>query len=126
MTPNLGNITANMMNSQQQIYSNLGSINTPPVLNGFLNPQQITTVFVGAIDPQAPDEMIIRMLRTCGTVSDWKRASGANGTMQPFGFVKFEDFESTLRAIRIMDGISIGEKSLVVKLSEGDQKKLNK
>ncbi|MEN2495458.1 MAG: putative RNA-binding protein 25, variant 2 [Marteilia pararefringens] len=66
------------------------------------------------------------MLRTCGAVADWKRASGSNGTMQPFGFVKFDDYESTLRAIRLMNGFKIGKKCLVVKLSDEDEKKLNK
>ena len=91
-----------------------------------INPQNKTTVFVGSIDTQAPDEMIIRMLRTCGAVADWKRASSAGGTMQPFGFVKFEDYESTLRAIRVMNGLKIGEKILVVKLSAHEQNNLDK
>ena len=111
-----------LMNSTQM--TQMRPAHQPPIMT--IDPNQKTTVFVGSIDTQAPDEMVIRMLRSCGQVADWKRASGANGTMQPFGLVKFEDLESTLRAIRVMDGLQVGSKNLLVKLSDGDKKRLDK
>ncbi|MES1904871.1 MAG: putative RNA-binding protein 25, partial [Paramarteilia canceri] len=86
---------------------------------------QETTFFLGNIEPAAPDEMIIRMLRSCGKMVEWKRASGSHGTMQPFGFVKFEDFESALRASRTMHGIIVGKKALQVKLGKDVKQKLD-
>lgn len=43
---------------------------------------QPTTVFIGNISERAPDIMVRQMLARCGTVLQWKRATGANGKLQ--------------------------------------------
>ena len=43
---------------------------------------QPTTVFIGNIGERAPDIMVRQMLARCGTVLQWKRATGANGKLQ--------------------------------------------
>lgn len=45
---------------------------------------QPTTVFIGNIAERAPDVMVRQMLARCGTVLQWKRATGANGKLQVF------------------------------------------
>jgi len=52
----------------------------------------------------------------CGIVVSWKRVQGANGKLQAFGFCEFADPEASLRAIRILHELKVGDKPLVVKV----------
>ncbi|CAF3189269.1 unnamed protein product [Rotaria socialis] len=78
--------------------------------------QPTTTVFVGSISDRAPEVMMKRMLQHCGSVVNWKRVQGANGKLQAFGFCEYENPESTLRCIRLLNGWQIQDKKLVVKV----------
>ena len=78
----------------------------------------VTTVFVGNICERAPDQMIRQMLQRCGSVLNWKRAQGANNKLQAFGFCEFDDPESTLRCIRLLNGYELAEKKLLVKVDQ--------
>lgn len=58
-------------------------------------------------------------------VANWKRAQGATGKIQAFGFCDFADPESALRAIRILNELDIAEKKLVVKAGAEAKEKLD-
>ncbi|KAM6906412.1 RNA-binding protein 25b isoform 2-T2 [Lycodopsis pacificus] len=75
-----------------------------------------TTVFVGNISEKASDMLIRQLLAKCGIVLSWKRVQGASGKLQAFGFCEYKEPESTLRALRLLHDLVIGEKSLLVKV----------
>ena len=54
----------------------------------------------------------------CGSVLNWKRVQGTNGKLQAFGFCEYDNPESTLRCIRLLNGYEIGEKKLLVKVDQ--------
>lgn len=57
-----------------------------------------------------------KLMGACGVFSQWKRVLGSNGKLQSFGFCDFYDQESSLRAMRLLNGFKLGDKSLVVKV----------
>ncbi|XP_026517705.1 RNA-binding protein 25-like [Terrapene carolina triunguis] len=75
-----------------------------------------TTVFVGNISEKASDMLIRQLLAKCGLVLSWKRVQGASGKLQAFGFCEYKEPESTLRALRLLHDLQIGEKKLLVKV----------
>ena len=46
----------------------------------------------------------------------WKRVQGATGKLQAFGFCDYSDPEASLRAIRLLHELELGEKKLVVSI----------
>jgi RNA recognition motif-containing protein len=78
----------------------------------------VTKVFVGNISERAPDPMMRQMLQRCGNVINWKRVEGANGKLQAFGFVEYDNPQYTLRCIRLLNGYQIAEKKLLVKVDQ--------
>ncbi|XP_033626788.1 RNA-binding protein 25-like isoform X2 [Asterias rubens] len=75
-----------------------------------------TTVFVGNISDRAPDALIRSMLSKCGSFSSWKRVQGASGKLQAFGFCEYVAPEASLRAIRLLHDLELGDKKLLVKV----------
>ncbi|KAK5852787.1 hypothetical protein PBY51_006628 [Eleginops maclovinus] len=75
-----------------------------------------TTVFVGNISEKASDMLIRQLLAKCGIVLSWKRVQGASGKLQAFGFCEYKEPESTLRALRLLHDLPIGDKNLLVKV----------
>lgn len=75
-----------------------------------------TTVFVGNISDKASDMLIRQLLAKCGIVLSWKRVQGASGKLQAFGFCEYKEPESTLRALRLLHDLPIGDKNLLVKV----------
>lgn len=75
-----------------------------------------TTVFVGNISEKASDMLIRQLLSKCGLVLSWKRVQGASGKLQAFGFCEYKEPESTLRALRLLHELQVGEKKLLVKV----------
>ncbi|KTF76879.1 hypothetical protein cypCar_00043594, partial [Cyprinus carpio] len=75
-----------------------------------------TTVFVGNISEKASDMLIRQLLAKCGLVLSWKRVQGASGKLQAFGFCEYKEPESTLRSLRLLHELQIGEKKLLVKV----------
>ncbi|KAG5276875.1 hypothetical protein AALO_G00110770 [Alosa alosa] len=75
-----------------------------------------TTVFVGNISERASDMLIRQLLSKCGLVLSWKRVQGASGKLQAFGFCEYKEPESTLRALRLLHDLQIGDKKLLVKV----------
>ncbi|CAH8515613.1 unnamed protein product [Schistosoma rodhaini] len=76
----------------------------------------VTTVFVGNIAECAPDQLIKTLLMRCGNILSWKRVQGASGKLQAFGFCEYEDPESTMRCVRLLNGFKVGPKALLVKV----------
>ncbi|XP_034435590.1 RNA-binding protein 25b isoform X1 [Hippoglossus hippoglossus] len=75
-----------------------------------------TTVFVGNISEKASDMLIRQLLAKCGIVLSWKRVQGASGKLQAFGFCEYKEPESTLRSLRLLHDLLIGERNLLVKV----------
>nr|XP_019953118.1 PREDICTED: RNA-binding protein 25-like [Paralichthys olivaceus] len=75
-----------------------------------------TTVFVGNISEKASDMLIRQLLAKCGIVLSWKRVQGASGKLQAFGFCEYKEPESTLRSLRLLHDLQIGDKNLLVKV----------
>ncbi|XP_067833824.1 RNA-binding protein 25-like isoform X1 [Heptranchias perlo] len=75
-----------------------------------------TTVFVGNISEKASDMLIRQLLAKCGLVLSWKRVQGASGKLQAFGFCEYKEPESTLRALRLLHELQVGDKKLLVKV----------
>ncbi|XP_061078294.1 RNA-binding protein 25 isoform X2 [Conger conger] len=80
-----------------------------------------TTVFVGNISEKASDMLVRQLLAKCGLVLSWKRVQGASGKLQgknktAFGFCEYKEPESTLRALRLLHELQIGDKKLLVKV----------
>lgn len=75
-----------------------------------------TTVFVGNISEKASDMLIRQLLAKCGIVLSWKRVQGASGKLQAFGFCEYKEPESTLRALRLLHDLQVGDKNLLVKV----------
>lgn len=45
----------------------------------------------------------------------WKRVQGASGKLQAFGFCEYGDPDASLRAIRLLHELEIGDRKLVVR-----------
>uniref|UniRef100_A0A8C1T7S4 RNA binding motif protein 25a n=2 Tax=Cyprinus carpio TaxID=7962 RepID=A0A8C1T7S4_CYPCA len=75
-----------------------------------------TTVFVGNISEKASDMLVRQLLAKCGLVLSWKRVQGASGKLQAFGFCEYKEPESTLRALRLLHELQVGDKKLLVKV----------
>ncbi|KAA3681946.1 RNA-binding protein 25 [Paragonimus westermani] len=61
----------------------------------------------------------------CGNILSWKRVQGASGKLQAFGFCEYEDPESTMRCVRILNGFNVGDKKLLVKVDPKTEDLLN-
>lgn len=75
-----------------------------------------TTVFVGNISEKASDMLVRQLLAKCGIVLSWKRVQGASGKLQAFGFCEYKEPESTLRSLRLLHELLLGDKKLLVKV----------
>lgn len=75
-----------------------------------------TTVFVGNISEKASDMLIRQLLAKCGIVLSWKRVQGASGKLQAFGFCEYKEPESTLRSLRLLHDLQVGDKNLLFKV----------
>ncbi|XP_022668125.1 RNA-binding protein 25-like isoform X2 [Varroa jacobsoni] len=76
---------------------------------------QTITVFVGNITERATDGLVRAVLAKCGFIANWKRAHGANNILQAFGFCDYAEPDAAIRAIRLLNGLEIGDKQLLVK-----------
>ncbi|XP_049613084.1 RNA-binding protein 25b isoform X1 [Syngnathus scovelli] len=84
-----------------------------------------TTVFVGNISEKASDMLIRQLLAKCGIVLSWKRVQGASGKLQAFGFCEYKEPDSTLRALRLLHDMHIGDKNLLVRVDPKTEAQLD-
>ncbi|KAK5857944.1 hypothetical protein PBY51_011153 [Eleginops maclovinus] len=84
-----------------------------------------TTVFVGNISEKASDMLVRQLLAKCGIVLSWKRVQGASGKLQAFGFCEYKEPESTLRSLRLLHELLLGDKKLLVKVDAKTKSQLD-
>lgn len=86
-------------------------------------PEKSTTVYVGKIAASVDDSLIRSLLDACGTVRSWKPLQDPE-TQKPkgFGFCEFEDAEGVLRALRLLNSLSLDGQELLLKCNTATQK----
>ena len=71
-------------------------------------------LYIGKIPNDMKDNLIERLLKWCGSIESWKRAIDTNGNPKAFGYCEFEDIESAIVCFKTMNGLQVGDNSLVV------------
>jgi len=87
--------------------------------------EKMTTAFVSGIATTVTDDFVGELLKICGKVKSWKRVKDQKGP-KGFGFCDFEDADGVLRALRLLNGIKLGDKTLLVKVDDNTRKYLDK
>jgi len=90
---------------------------TSPVLSA-PPPKQSITLFVGQLSEDFKDDFVEQVLNSCGKVKSFKRPK------YPFGFVEFMDLEGALRAKKIMNGLRMKDKKILVTADDEAAKSL--
>ena len=85
--------------------------------------EKSTTVYVGKIAASVDDALVRSLLDACGGVKSWKPLQDPE-TQKPkgFGFCEFEDAEGVLRALRLLNGLSLDGQELLLKCNTATQK----
>lgn len=77
------------------------------------------TAYVGNIPEAVTDEVMERLLSSCGPVAKWKRVFDAANMPKSFGFCEFGSADAMNRALNILNDLPlIGGKRLMVKIDE--------
>ncbi|KAK3289410.1 hypothetical protein CYMTET_3159, partial [Cymbomonas tetramitiformis] len=85
-----------------------------------------TTVYVGKIAESVGEDFITSLLETCGEVKSWKRVQDPETKkLKSFGFCEYEDAESVLRAMRILNKYELDGQPLLLNVNQATQKYLN-
>jgi len=91
----------------------------PPVI---VPPKQ-TTLYVGKIASSISDDLIRQLLDACGTVKSWKRMEDPDSkALKPFGFCEYEAADGVVRALNLLQNLSVGGQELLLKCNTGTQK----
>ena len=87
--------------------------------------QKQIQLFVGSISAGVTDEFMTQLLSSCGPLRSFKRLITPANKPQGFGFAEFEDPESALVAIKLLNGVelpaleeSCANKKLLIKADE--------
>ncbi|OAX38446.1 hypothetical protein K503DRAFT_160752 [Rhizopogon vinicolor AM-OR11-026] len=87
--------------------------------------QKQTTLFVGSISGGVTDAFLNRLLSACGPVKSFKRLITPANKPQGFGFAEFEDPDSALRCLALLQGVELpaledgcANKTLLIKADE--------
>lgn len=100
----------------------VATISAPPKILGVE-----TTVYVGKIPASASDEFTESLLQQCGKVAHWKRMMDPiSNTPRPFGFVRFENEEGALRALRLLNNLEIEGSQLLLKVDDPTKEALDR
>ncbi|KAI0036260.1 hypothetical protein K488DRAFT_41458 [Vararia minispora EC-137] len=88
-------------------------------------PRRSVQLFVGSISGGVTDIYLSRLLGACGKVASFKRLITPANKPQGFGFAEYEDPDSALRAIELLNGVELPaledgcvNKKLLVKADE--------
>eukprot|EP01121_Diplochlamys_sp_Union-15-3_P015883 TRINITY_DN531_c0_g1_i2.p1 TRINITY_DN531_c0_g1~~TRINITY_DN531_c0_g1_i2.p1 ORF type:complete len:200 (-),score=31.69 TRINITY_DN531_c0_g1_i2:548-1147(-) len=90
---------------------------TPPLPNTKLPPgleDKNTTVYVGKICPAISDEFMKKLLEQNGGVAEWRRVIDPSGQPKGFGFCDFVNADGALRSLRLLNGLLLGDRELMV------------
>jgi RNA recognition motif-containing protein len=66
-------------------------------------------VYVSKIPPGLSDSFMLKLLETCGTVSEWKRMTDQNGRVRSFGLCEYHSVESMLKCLRLLNSLKLEE-----------------
>jgi hypothetical protein len=68
----------------------------------------VRTIFIGGLtEGVGGDAGVERILRTCGNLRRWQRATDADGKQCRFGFAEFEDAETLGMAVEVLKDIEV-------------------
>ncbi len=85
-----------------------------------LSQRRQNSAFVGGIAEGVTEEVIERLLGSCGTLVKWKRVTDAANIPKGFGFCEFATADGVGRAVKILHDLPLlGGKRLVVKVDDG-------
>ena len=77
------------------------------------------TGYVGNLSPTCSNDHIESILGVCGRVARFKRMTDpSSGTLKSFGFCEFETGDGLLRSFRLLNGMSLGGRSLLVQIEK--------
>lgn len=80
---------------------------------------RLTAAFVGNIPEGATDEVIDRLLQSCGPIIKWKRVLDAGNMPKSFGFCEFGSADAMHRALHLLHDLPLlGGKKLIVKVDD--------
>jgi len=80
--------------------------------------KQNITLFIGQLSQDFKDDVVEEILNICGKVKSFKRPK------HPFGFVEFADLEGALRAKKILNGLRMKDKKILVTADDEASKSL--
>jgi hypothetical protein len=82
------------------------------------------TLFVLNLATTLPDTFVVRILRLCGNVLRWRRATGVKDNPCDFGFVDYASPSDALQALRLISHITILDKTWDAKIDKSLQSDL--
>ncbi|GER32249.1 splicing factor PWI domain-containing family protein [Striga asiatica] len=85
-----------------------------------------TTVYVGKISSTVDNDFMLSLLKLCGPVKNWKRPQDPTGILKGFGFCEFESAEGVLRALRLLNKLSIDGQELMLNVNQTTRKYLER
>ncbi|KAM3257204.1 hypothetical protein ACQJBY_049502 [Aegilops geniculata] len=84
-------------------------------------------VYIGKIASTVGKDFILSLLQVCGPVKSWKPVTNPiDGTPTAFGFCEFESAESSLRARRLLNKLSVDGQELVLNVNQSTRDYLQK
>lgn len=83
-----------------------------------LSTAKLNTAFVGSIPEGVTDEVMERLLQSCGPVIKWKRVTDAANMPKNFGFCEFGSADAMSRALSLLHDLPLGTKRLIVKVDD--------
>ncbi|PRP77391.1 hypothetical protein PROFUN_14397 [Planoprotostelium fungivorum] len=91
-----------------------------------MEPEVITTLYVGKISTSVEDEFVRRLLEVCGRVVHWKRVVDAKSSkLKGFGYCDFGNPYGAIRAIKLLNNFPLGGQNLLIKAESAVQKQLD-
>jgi len=99
-----------------EMYCNM--ITDPNASTSKDNSSKCKTVYVGNIPPNS-DAKLRAILEYCGVVSKWNPTKG-------FGFCTFLQVESSIKALRLLNGFELDGHKLVVKVGKKEEAMINR
>ncbi|KAF8302565.1 hypothetical protein DL93DRAFT_2090566 [Clavulina sp. PMI_390] len=79
----------------------------PPGAAAVGGTDKLTTVFVGSISAGVSNEFLTSLFAACGPIKSFTRNTAANGKLQGFGFIEFEEPDAVARALKLLNGKTI-------------------
>ncbi|XP_051187401.1 uncharacterized protein [Lolium perenne] len=76
-------------------------------------------IYVGKIAATVDNDFVLSLLQVCGVVKSWEPViNPIDGTRTGFGFCEFESAEGSLRAMRLLNKLSVDGQELVLNVNQ--------